>query len=246
MAIRSFTLSEETQDKVLDLLSEISLAKHYRLYDWGSDRWETGFQDIVRLECTMINAAKQNRITKEHLLQIARWGGHPSQAKIACRDRINLPLYINGKYADWVENSPVKGIEYLNPQMRYFGKVYQSKLLRFAMPWEYGAIDKRLCRVFGRGDPASQHTELLSLKVEYDYRKNRWDLKYQQTEWPSEYGTWIHILRMMANELNQPGTSCPHPEVMYAKGLRKKGIWECADVEMALFSFASKVIGALR
>ena len=35
MAIRSFTLPEETQDKVLDLLSEISLAKHYRSYDWG-------------------------------------------------------------------------------------------------------------------------------------------------------------------------------------------------------------------
>ena len=33
---------------------------------------------------------------------------------------------------------------------------------------------------------------------------------------------------------------------MYEKGLRKKGIWECADVEMALFSFASKVIGASR
>jgi len=33
---------------------------------------------------------------------------------------------------------------------------------------------------------------------------------------------------------------------MYEKGLRKKGIWECADVEMALFSFASKAIGASR
>ena len=126
--------------------------------------------------------------------------------------------------------------------MRYFGKVYQSKLLRFAMPWEYGAIDKRLCQVFGRGDPASQHTELLSLKVEYN--GTRWDLKYQQTEWPSEYGTWIQILRMIASELNQSGMSCPHPEVMYARGLREKGIWECADVEMALFSFASKAIGA--
>lgn len=244
MAIRSFTLPEGLQKKVLELLSEIPLPQFYRSYDWGSDRWETGFQDIVRLECTMINAAKRNCITKEHLLQIAQWGRHPSQGKITCRDRVNLPLYINGKYANWVEDSPVKGIEYLNPQMRYFGKVYQSKLLRFAMPGEYGVIDKRLCKVFGRGDPVSQHTELLSLKVEYN--GTRWDLKYQQTEWPSEYGTWIQILRMIASELNQSGTPCPHPEVMYARGLRKRGVWECADVEMALFSFASKVIGASR
>jgi len=244
MAISSFTLPESTQEKVLELLSEISLPQDYQSYDWGNDSWKTGFQDIVRLECTMIDAAKRNCITKEHLLQIARWGGHPSQGKINCRDRIELPLYVDGTYADWVESNPVKGIKVLAPQMSYFGKVYQSKLLRFAMPWEYGAIDKRLCQVFGRGDPASQHTELLSLKVEYNYQQNRWDLKYYQAEWPSEYGTWIHILRMIANELNQLDTPCPHPEVMYARGLRKKGIWECADVEMALFSFASKVIGA--
>lgn len=242
MAIRSFTLPEETQDKVMDLLSEVSLSQDYQSYDWGNDSWKTGFQDIVHLECTMIDAAKRNCITKEHLLQIARWGGHPSQDKITCRDRIELPLYVDGTYADWVESNPVKGIKVLAPQMSYFGKVYQSKLLRFAMPWEYGAIDKRLCKVFGRGDPESQHTELLSLKVEYN--GNRWDLKYQQTEWPSEYGTWVQLLRMIASELNQSGMPCPHPELMYARGLRKKGIWECADVEMALFSFASKVIGA--
>jgi len=244
MAIRSFTLPESTQEKVLELLSEISLPRDYQSYDWGNDSWKTGFQDIVRLECTMIEAAKRNCITKEHLLQIARWGGHPSQDKITCRDRIKLPLYVDNTYADWVESNPVKGIKVLAPQMSYFGKVYQSKLLRFAMPWEYGAFDKRLCQVFGRGDPESQHTELLSLKVEYN--GNRWDLKYQQAEWPSEYGTWIQILRMIVNELNQPGTPCPHPELMYARGLRKKGVWECADAEMALFSFASKVIGASR
>ena len=246
MAIHSFTLPESTQEKVLELLSEISLSQDYQSYDWGNDSWKTGFPDIVRLECAMIDAAKRNCITKEHLRQIAQWGGHHSQNKITCHDRIELPLYVDGTYADWVESNPVKGIKILAPQMRYFGKVYQSKLLRFAMPWEYGAIDKRLCQVFGRGDPASQHTELLSLKVEYDYRQNRWDLKYQQAEWPSEYGTWIQILRMIASELNQSGMPCPHPEMMYARGLRKKGIWECADVEMALFSFASKAIGASR
>jgi len=246
MAIRSFTLPESTQEKVLELLSEISLSQDYQSYNWRNDRWINGFQDIVRLECTMIDAAKRNRITKDHLLQIAQWGRHPSQDMITCQDRIELPLYVDGTYADWVESNPVKGIKVFAPQMSYFGKVYQSKLLRFAMPWEYGAIDKILCQVFGRGDPASQHTELLSLKVKYDYQKNRWDLQDQQAEWPSEYGTWIQILRMIASELNQSGMPCPHPELMYARGLRKKGIWECADVEMALFSFASKVIGTSR
>ncbi|MCK8517691.1 hypothetical protein [Methanoculleus sp. 7T] len=247
MAIRSFTLSEETQDKVMDLLSEVSLSQYYRSYDWGRDQWKTGFQDIVRLECTMIDAARQNSITMDHLLQIAQWSKLRSQNEIQITHQnpsIDLPLYSNGTYAEWIKDNPAKGIAVLNPQMKYFGKVSQSKLLRFAMPWEYGAIDKRLCQVFGRGDPASQHTELLSLKVVYN--GTRWDLKYQQTEWPSEYGTWIQILRMIASELNLSGMPCPHPEVMYTRGLRKKGIWECADVEMALFSFASKAIGTSR
>jgi len=191
----------------------------------------------------MIDAAKCNCITLEHLLQIARWGELRSQDKITCRDPVNLPVYAGGKHADWVKDNPARGIVYLRPQMRFFGMVSQSKLLRFVMPWEYGAIDNRLCRVFGRGDFISQHTELLSLQVEYNPQGNRWDLKYYQAEWPSEYGTWIHILRMIANELNQRGIPCPHPEVMYENGLRKKGIWECADVEMALFSFASKALG---
>ena len=73
MAIRSFTLPKIAQTKVLELLSEIPLPQYYRSYDWGNDRWESGFQDIVCLECTMIDAAKRNCITKEHLLQIARW-----------------------------------------------------------------------------------------------------------------------------------------------------------------------------
>ena len=156
MAIRSFTLPKIAQTKVLELLSEIPLPQYYRSYDWGNDRWESGFQDIVCLECTMIDAAKRNCITKEHLLQIARWGGHPSQDKITCRDRVNLPLYINGKYANWVEDSPVKGVEYLNPQMRYFGKCTRASCFGCDAV-ECGAIDKRLCQVFGRGDPASQH-----------------------------------------------------------------------------------------
>ena len=126
MAIRSFTLPKITQEKVLELLSEIPLPQYYRSYDWGNDRWESGFQDIVRLECTMIDAAMRNRITKDHLVQIAQWGGHPSLNEITCRNCIELPLYVDGTYADWVESNPVKGIKVLAPQMRYFGKVYQS------------------------------------------------------------------------------------------------------------------------
>jgi hypothetical protein len=243
MAIKLYSLPEHTQTKVRKILSEIPLSEYYQSYDWGRDNRRTQFRDIVRLECLMIDAAKRNCITRDHLLHIAQWGGHPSSDQIRCRNPISLPLYTDEGYADWVITNPVKGIEILNPQMYYFGKVFQSKLLRFVMPWEFGAIDKRICQVFGRGDPGSQYCELLSLEVEYNGK--RWDLKYQQAGWPSEYGTWIQILRMIANEMNQSGTPCPHPELMYEMGLRKKGIWECADVEMAMFSFVSRLLSAV-
>jgi hypothetical protein len=44
MTIRSFALPEETQDKVLDLLSEISLSEYYRSYDWEVTDGRTVFR----------------------------------------------------------------------------------------------------------------------------------------------------------------------------------------------------------
>jgi len=44
--------------------------------------------------------------------------------------------------------------------------------------------------------------------------------------------------------LNKAGKTCPHPEIYYEKDLREKGVWLPADVETALFSYASQTLKA--
>ncbi len=43
-------------------------------------------------------------------------------------------------------------------------------------------------------------------------------------------------------EMNEQHVACPHPDSMIEKNLRKNGRWIPADVEMALFAYASEMI----
>ena len=122
------------------------------------------------------------------------------------------------------------------------GPTYLSKVLMFSRPQLYRAIDTRLVRVFGNGDTATEGPGWLSLEV----RKsgNGWHIPEIQTSWPGEYNTWIEILHHMAHQCNTSGHKCPHPDKYVALGLREKGIWIVADIETALFSYASKRLKA--
>jgi len=58
-----------------------------------------------------------------------------------------------------------------------------------------------------------------------------------------EYGTWTAILHRIAGTLNEGSIACPHPMTLSTANLRDQGIWLPADVEMALFAYASARIG---
>ena len=117
--------------------------------------------------------------------------------------------------------------------MKGFGPTFASKLLHFAVPQVFGALDSRLVRIFGN---AAFEYPLLDLYAEKCNK--RWQIPAQKG-WPGEYGTWIRILNYLADRLNREGKSCPHPENYYKTGLREKGVWLPADVETSLFSYAS-------
>jgi hypothetical protein len=70
----------------------------------------------------------------------------------------------------------------------------------------------------------------------------RWAISSSQEGWPREFGIWTAILNNIAKTLNKTGKPCPHPQKYYESGIRKKGIWLPADVETALFSYATRVI----
>jgi len=164
-------------------------------------------------------------------------GGARRLSRIQCPETLHLPLWDNGKPHSEIEKTPLAPVKKLQARTKQLGPTSLSKVLRFALPSEYGAIDTRIVRVVGRGDDASKRQQWLDLKARDD--GYGWYIPKAQGTWPGEYATWIDILRFLAAHLNEQGTECPHPPAFVDRGLRTRGVWYCADVEMALWSYAS-------
>ena len=214
----------------------------YRAYQWKGDTWERGFPDLLRLEQALSRAAREYSLNRNHLLDVAAWGDLPNPKRISCPDPIRITLYLDGTPACWLMREPENAICILGCQIRGFGPTYCSKVLHFAVPRVFGALDTRLVRVFGNGDGLCVNQyQLLNL---YAAQQNsHWTIPSTQEGWPREYGTWVEILNHIAQTLNGDGIACPHPPQYYRPlALREEGIWLPADVETALFSYASRTI----
>lgn len=212
----------------------------YKEYCWRTDTWQNGFPNILRLEIEISRTAKNNFLRKRDVFSVAEWGNLRNMQRVKCPETLNLPLYENGRLNKEIRENPLKLLLILHKNVEGLGPTYLSKVLRIALPSEFGAIDTRIVRVMGNGDPNSKQQSWLSLKVRND--GYGWFIPKYQSAWPKDYSKWINILRFFAQFLNNSGKLCPHPEGFLINGLRKQGIWVCADVEMALFSYASKQI----
>jgi hypothetical protein len=233
-------MPESTRKKVETFVATTDLPSCYRQYDWKNDCWKDGFREILQLEKSISTAARNQRITKSHILGIAQWGGLPNIERIRCyKDPLVIPLYDGKEISTAVKNDPVMAVRILKQQTAGIGPTYISKVLRFAAPAEFGAIDTRLIRVFGFGDEKSRKMQILDLKASVS-EGGRWFIG--PDNWPGEYGTWIAILNHITGILNSSGISCPHPNQFVTAELRQQGTWLPADVEMALFSYASQTI----
>jgi len=232
------TLSYSVKNEVERLLAKLDMPNCYRSYQWKTDTWETGFPDLFTLEREISLVARNNSLDRTHLLKIAEWGDLPNKKAIFCQNPIKITLYVNGSPAMWLKNEPENAVLILDGKIRGFGPTYCSKVLHFAVPQVFGALDTRLVRTFGEGDPASKRYHLLNLVASGE----RWAISSSQPGWPGEYGTWCAILNYIADTLNQNGTACPLPSKYLESGLRKDTSWLPADVETALFSYASKVV----
>ncbi|WP_292728002.1 hypothetical protein [Methanoculleus sp.] len=232
---------EKHQRELVDRLpGDLDFPALYRGYAWKNDTWEKGFPDILLLEREVTAAARDQALGLDHVQKVARWGGIPDRDRIHCADRLSVTLYVGDAPAYWLMREPENTIRILEEQIRGFGPTYTSKLLRFAVPQVFGAIDTRLVRVFGCGDPEKQRYPLLDLTA--SPFGGRWAILAAQPAWPGEYGTWTETLQVIACWLNREEVCCPHPAGFVRAGLRSHGIWVAADVEMALFSYASGVV----
>jgi len=230
-------IPENMEEKVETFVATTDLPTFYRQYGWKNDRWIDGFREILQLEMNVTSAARAHRLTKSHILMIAQWGGLPNVERVRCyKDPLDMSLYDGKEISAVVKNDPVMAVRKLKQQTSGIGPTYISKVLRFAAPSQFGAIDSRLVRVFGLGDEKSRKIQILNLKASPG-EGGRWFIG--SDNWPGEYGIWIAILNHIAGILNSSGISCPHPNQFVHAELRKQGTWLPADVEMALFSYAS-------
>lgn len=232
-------LSDQLQRRIKDFLAKHDLRSFYKEYEWGNDMWEKGFPDMLQLEIDLSMAAKHGYLTKTHVIAVARWGLLRNLKRVQCPELFRISLCDN--LAEWLKSNPTAPLATLRENIKGMGPTYFSKILMFSQPQIYGAIDTRLTRVFGRGDANNEQLKWLSLEVKnYGYG---WFIPESQSSWPGEYNTWIEILHHIASLCNTSKLECPHPNGYIDNGLREKGIWIVADVETALFSYASKRLG---
>lgn len=234
----SHLLSDNLKSSILSFLEIEKLGELYISYNWGRDNHISGFPDILALEKSICDSSKRNQISKNDILAIVDWGKLPNKSRIICPEFISLPIYQDGIPEKATINSPSFLIKKLQVETKGLGPTYLSKILRFMLPKYFGALDTRLVRVFGEGDERSKDQNWLKIRTR-ESDKNRWYIPKVQSLWPEEYDTWTFILRFVCEHLNNCKIKCPHPKSYLTNDLREENIWYCADVEMALFAFAS-------
>lgn len=231
-------LSTELQNRLSGFLRRQDFSNFYRDYSWDRDTYSNGFPDIVDLESNIRTAAMNNQITIDHVISVAKWGKLRNICRVKgplCLQNINLYQESGLPLAQLAEN-PLPPLASLDNQVEGLGPTYLSKVIRFALPQEYGSIDTRIVRVVGLGDRDSKLLDWLDLRVRND--GYGWYISRYQKAWPAEYVKWLNILRFFAHRLNEINP-CPHPLSFVNLGLRTNGVWTCADVEMAIFSYVS-------
>ena len=232
-------LGQNLTSKLDRFLASYDFPRLYRSFSWKSDTYGAGFPGISSLELRL--RGKTDQITLTNIKAVKSWGCPKGTSReeiegTSIRDQESLVLFGN-RLSDisLIRENPGNPAGLLAESVNRVGPTYASKVLRFVMPEQYGAIDTRQVSVFGEDGPDDNTRGWLPLRV-MEGPNGRYIGSANSDSWFKGYGVWINILRYFAGKL--PDT-CPHPDLFVEKGLRCKGIWAAADVEMALFALAS-------
>ena len=233
---------------VVKLIQRQTFPQLYRDYQWQNDSYAAGFPDILKLECQLRASDATTGIGSRDVQDISAWGRKPGRPKL--RPGLLDPIMIPGLFRTpqgasqpLLEHHPGMVLQPIAVRVEGLGPTYQSKALRFALPIEYGAIDTRCVDCFGAA--ALEPFQWLTIANRGGGAGQRRHIP-DDGRWPHQFEVWINILRYFANRLNGAGVACPHPDPFVDQGLRQRGEWACADVEMALFSFTYVVERAMK
>lgn len=188
---KAIEFSQELKENLKDFVKGHDLAELYRKYIWRNDTWINDFTSILNLEKDLSEKAKKNLVEEEHVRQVVKWGGGNPRVKWC--ETVDLSLYDErGHFKKEIKEDPSIAARRLKGQKEKglisgLGITYLTKVLRFAAPSEFGAIDSRIVRVFGQGDNNSKQHNWLSLTACPGEGEQRWAIREQST-WPKEYG----------------------------------------------------------
>lgn len=232
MASEPVGLTQRLIEELIDFQNRHDFLEFFKSYSWREDTYGAGFPDILRLERMLTESDGSGGISLQNVRQVAAWGKLRNPARIKGEETV-LPAGTLRRANALDPTGPLRLLE--SSVWKGVGPTYMTKILRFGRPREYGAIDTRCVRVFGKGDQLNQQHNWLDLRARND--GYGWYIPKGQSAWPSSYGKWISILRFFSQR--QPA-KCPHPPAFVQAGLRVQGEWACADIEMTLFAYASQ------
>jgi hypothetical protein len=78
----------------------------YKEYLWEDDTWDNGFPNILRLEVEVGKTAKNNFLTRENIISVAKWGNLRNIQRVKCSEILKLPLYKNDKPNTEIRQNP--------------------------------------------------------------------------------------------------------------------------------------------
>ncbi|MDR3587944.1 MAG: DNA-directed RNA polymerase subunit alpha C-terminal domain-containing protein [Desulfosporosinus sp.] len=225
-------LPELLKDQITQFVDHQDWVRLYKDYRWRDDTWKQGFPAILRLETQMRCSLQKGEIKRQDILDVANWGKYSSLSKITAPKIIPITD----------ANDEVSVLQALTSLEQYVGGIeanYITKILRFAFPNRAGALDSRIVRVFGLGDRIVNQYQWLTIRAQKS--RSGWSI-FRNRMWQMDYQKWLIILSKMVSLVNAKEIPCPHPQDFLDAGLRTERIWVSADVEMAIFSYATNAI----
>ena len=227
-------LSETLKEQLVQFVGSLDWPRQYKQYTHNDDSWEKGYRPIAVLEKEISEHLSLGYLTRKDIVKIAGWESPYTKDRMKCPKVLRLDVIEN-------DDSEIKRIFHmLEVSVKGTKTLFLTTIMRFISPSKTGSLDANMVRVFGIGDSNLTSPKWLNLAVRRS--EGTWFFAGNWWSWPNEYYRWNLILSFLASLLNERAIACPHPNEFLEKDLREKGAWICADVEMALSSYANEVI----
>jgi len=199
------------------LLHQYSWDANHAAFGWPPDTLANGFAWIVSLEERFAEAAERGDLPVQRVAELILWGGNQNNIlrnfSQGIRDNNEYDI-LSRRVIDQLDN-PGEAIQ-AALAFRGLGLAYASKLLRFCRPSVYGALDGRIRTRLGGNLPTIRAGNIILMQT--------------------GYLAFLRITDSYKQVLRE------HQIIRPAYGPRGSSLdWTVAEVEMALFAWASNI-----